>query len=79
MIAMIGPGQFTGEISQLGGRPSLAMGTAGADGCEAFPCDAADLRALLVGSAEIGEIVLRALILRRVSLLETADAGTVLV
>ncbi|CAO3409076.1 FAD-dependent oxidoreductase [Azospirillum largimobile] len=79
VIAMIGPGQFTGEISQLGGRPSLAMGTAGSDGCEAFPCDAADLRALLVGSAEIGEIVLRALILRRVSLLETADAGTVLV
>ncbi|HYF88649.1 FAD-dependent oxidoreductase [Azospirillum sp.] len=79
VIATIEPGQFTGEISQLGGRPSLAMGTAGPDGCEAFPCDTAHLRALLVGSADIGEIVLRALILRRVGLLETADAGSVLV
>jgi thioredoxin reductase (NADPH) len=78
-IAPVGPGQFTGELSQLGDRPSLAAGTAGPDGCMAFPCDAAHLRALLVGSAEIGETVMRALILRRVGLLESGDAGSVLV
>ncbi|MBK1840164.1 FAD-dependent oxidoreductase [Azospirillum sp. YIM B02556] len=78
-IAPVGPGQFTGELSQLGDRPSLAAGTAGPDGCSAFPCDTAHLRALLVGSAEIGETVMRALILRRVGLLESADAGSVLV
>ncbi|WP_377806916.1 FAD-dependent oxidoreductase [Azospirillum sp. A29] len=78
-IAAVGPGQFTGELSQLGDRPSLAAGTAGPDGCEAFPCDTAHLRALLIGSAEIGETVMRALILRRVGLLEAGDAGSVLV
>ena len=73
------PGMFSGEINQLVGRPSLAAGKASADGCTALPFDAAHLRALLVGSAEIGEIVMRALILRRVGLLESDRVGTVLV
>jgi len=59
-------GQFSGEISQLAGRESLASGRAGADGCVALPFDAAHVRALLIGSAELGEIVMRAFILRRV-------------
>ncbi|PWC31070.1 FAD-dependent oxidoreductase [Azospirillum sp. TSO35-2] len=78
-IAAVGPGQFTGELNQIGGRASLAAATAGPDGCVAFPCDAAHLRALLIGSADIGETVMRALILRRVSLLEEAESGSVLV
>ena len=72
-------GQFSGEVSQLAGRPSLAGGHAGAAGCTALPLDAAHLRALMIGSAEIGEIVMRALILRRVGLIETGGAGSVLV
>ena len=40
------------------------------DGCTALPFDPAHLRALMIGSAEIGEIVMRALILRRVGLIE---------
>jgi thioredoxin reductase (NADPH) len=71
--------QFTGEISQLSGAPSLAAGHAGAEGCLAVPFDAAHLRALMVGSAEVGEVVMRALILRRVGLIEAGGAGSVLV
>lgn len=72
-------GQFSGEINQLAGRPSIARGRAGPDGCTALPFDPAHLRALMIGSAELGEIVMRALILRRVELIEDAGAGTILI
>jgi thioredoxin reductase (NADPH) len=72
-------GQFSGELSQLSGRGSLAEGHAGPEGCTALPFDAAHLRALMVGSAELGEIVMRAFILRRVALLEAGNSGSVLV
>jgi thioredoxin reductase (NADPH) len=72
-------GQFSGEVSQLAGRQSLAAGRAGAGGCTALPFDAAHVRALMVGSAEIGEIMMRAFILRRVGLLEQGGSGSVLV
>jgi thioredoxin reductase (NADPH) len=73
------PGQFSGEVSQLAGRQSLAAGSAGAEGCTALPFDAAHVRALMIGSAEIGEILMRAFILRRVGLLEEGGVGSVLV
>jgi thioredoxin reductase (NADPH) len=73
------PGQFTGEVSQLAGRPSLVRGQAGPEGCTALPLDAAHTRALVIGSADIGELIMRAFILRRVALIGTGDAGSVLV
>jgi thioredoxin reductase (NADPH) len=73
------PGQFSGEVSQLAGRQSLAAGSAGAEGCTALPYDAAHVRALMIGSADIGEIMMRAFILRRVGLLESGGVGSVLV
>ena len=76
-ITTHGLGELTGEISQLAGGPSLAEGRAGADGAEAVPFDSAQLRSLVVGTAEVGEAVMRALILRRVFLIETG-AGLVL-
>ena len=72
-------GHITGEISQLTGRASLATGRAGPEGCTALPFDAAHLRALVVGSAEVGEILMRAFILRRVGLIQEGGAGSVLV
>jgi thioredoxin reductase (NADPH) len=72
-----GPGELTGEISQLAGGPALAEGRAGANGAEAVPFDSSQVRALVIGTAEIGETVMRALILRRVFLIE-AGAGMVL-
>ena len=70
-------GQFSGELTQLTGAPTLAEGRAGAKGCTAIAFDSGQLRALLIGSAEIGEILMRAYILRRVGLFETG-AGIVL-
>lgn len=72
-------GQFSGEISQLAGHGSLAAATAGPEGCLAVPLDSVHLRALVIGAAELGEIVMRALILRRVGLIECGTAGSVLV
>ena len=72
-------GQFSGEISQLGGRASLAAGIAGKQGCLAVPFDAAHLRALLIGSADLGELLMRAFILRRVGLINADNVGSILV
>lgn len=75
-----GAGSFSGEVSQLAGRASIATGRAGPHGCIAVPIDTAHLRALMVGSAELGEVVMRAFILRRVALIEEGGgAGSVLV
>jgi thioredoxin reductase (NADPH) len=69
------PGMMAGEVSQLAGGPSFVEGRASPDGCELMPFDATHLRALINGHAEVGEILMRAFILRRVALIE-AGAGT---
>jgi thioredoxin reductase (NADPH) len=76
-ITTHGPGELTGEISQLAGGSSLAQGRAGPQGAQAVPFESAQLRTLLVSTAEIGEAIMRAFILRRVFLIETG-AGLVL-
>ena len=78
-ITVLSPGQFTGEVSQLGGRGTLATARAGPEGATALPFDAPHLRALLIGAAELGEIVMRALILRRMGLLEAGVSGSILI
>jgi thioredoxin reductase (NADPH) len=78
-LVTLRPGQFTGEVSHLAGRSTLTGGVAGPNGCTALPFDSAHVRALLIGSAEVGEIVMRAFILRRVALIEEGGAGSVLV
>jgi thioredoxin reductase (NADPH) len=70
VIQTLESGQFTGELHQLTGSPSLAGCVAGRQGCTAVPLDALRMRALIVGSAELGEVIMRAFILRRVGLLE---------
>jgi thioredoxin reductase (NADPH) len=78
LFASCGPGQFSGEVSDLGGQASLAAACASPEGCVAYPFDAPHLRALLIGSVDIGELVMRALILRRVALLEGGGVGSVI-
>src|SRR6476469_6847460 len=78
-ITSLGPGQFSGEVSQLAGATTLASARAGPEGCTALPFDAAHVRALMIGSAEVGEIMMRAFILRRVGLIEEGGVGSVLV
>jgi thioredoxin reductase (NADPH) len=69
-LNMLASGHFTGELNQLTGGPALAGAIAGPDGCTALPLDAVRMRALIVGAAELGELIMRAFILRRVGLLE---------
>jgi thioredoxin reductase (NADPH) len=76
-LRVLASGQFTGELHELANRPSLTGAKAGPEGCVALPLNASRLRALIVGSAELGELIMRAFILRRVGLLERG-AGPVL-
>jgi thioredoxin reductase (NADPH) len=78
-VVSLSPGQFSGEVSQLSGRGTLASGSAGPEGCTALPFDAAHIRALMIGSAELGEILMRAFILRRVGLIQEGGAGSLLI
>jgi thioredoxin reductase (NADPH) len=78
-VVSLSPGQFSGEVSQLGGRGTLASGHAGPGGCVAIPFDAAHVRALVIGSAEVGELLMRAFILRRMALIRDGGAGSLLV
>src|SRR5690349_1952480 len=72
------PGAFLGELAQLSGAPALVDARA-AGAVEALVIPPDRLRALLVGEAEIGERIMRALILRRVGLLESGLGGPVIV
>jgi thioredoxin reductase (NADPH) len=78
-VILLTEGQFSGEISQLAGRGTLAAAQAGPEGCTALPFDAAHIRALVIGSAELGEIVMRAFILRRVALIQEGGVGSLLI
>ncbi|MCY1517377.1 Ferredoxin--NADP reductase [compost metagenome] len=77
-IARQGPGEFLAEVGQLSGRPALVDGHADEE-VEALVVPPDRLRALLVAEAELGERITRALILRRVALIESGAAGPVLI
>ena len=78
LIVTHGPGQFMGELATLAGRPVLIDAYA-TEPVEALIIPPEKLRALLIGEAELGERIMRALILRRVGLLETGAGGPVIV
>src|SRR5256885_4833924 len=70
-------GNFMGELAQLSARPYLVDEQALTD-VETVAIPADRLRALLIAEADLGERIMRALILRRVGLIE-AGAGPVIV
>ena len=77
-IARYAAGQFTGEVGQLSGGPALVDGVAEED-VEALLLAPAQLRALIIAEADLGERLVRALILRRVALLQAGASGVVLI
>ena len=76
-IVREGPGQFSGEIALLSDRYALTDGVAEED-VEVLLLPPAQLRALIIAEADLGERIVRALILRRVALLQSSASGPVL-
>jgi thioredoxin reductase (NADPH) len=78
LIVTHGPGAFTGELAQLEGEPVLVDVHAQTP-VEALVIPPNRLRALLIAEADLGERIMRAMILRRVSLIESGAGGPVIV
>jgi len=78
VVAVLGSGMFTGEVSQLSGRRSLVR-------CRAREASAlleigrANLRRIMQTDAGLGEIFLRAFMLRRVYLISHSVGDAVLI
>jgi thioredoxin reductase (NADPH) len=76
-IAVHGPGNFLGELALLSGRPALVDAIA-QEPVEALIIPSERLRALMIAEAELGERIMRALILRRVAILEASIGGPII-
>ncbi|KLU37157.1 thioredoxin reductase [Massilia sp. WF1] len=77
-VVEYGPGQFSGEVAVLSGRPPLVDGVA-VGVLEALAVDRESLHALLMAEAELGERLMRAFILRRVLLIGGHPGGPILI
>jgi thioredoxin reductase (NADPH) len=77
-IVEMGTGEFAGELAELSGLPSPVDVRAEGD-VEALIVPAEGMRSLVVAEADLGERIVRALILRRVYLIESKAAGPILI
>jgi thioredoxin reductase (NADPH) len=73
-----GPGQFLAEVGSLSGQPSLVDGHAEGE-VEALVISPENLRRLMIAEAELGERIMRSLILRRVSLIDSGVGGATII
>src|SRR5215218_9500380 len=78
LVAVHGPGQFTGETNMLSGRRSLVRARATEAG-EVIELDRERMLELVQTDSELGEILLRAFIFRRVELIAHGSSDVVLV
>jgi thioredoxin reductase (NADPH) len=78
LVAVHGPGQFTGEIQMLSGRRALVRARA-SEPSEVIELDREHLLALVQTDAELSEIIMRAFILRRVELIAHGFGDVVLI
>jgi thioredoxin reductase (NADPH) len=77
-IAVLGPGQFTGEVNLVTGRRSLARARVSEDG-EVLEVDGDALRTLVQTDSELSELFMRAFILRRLNLIQQGMGDVVLI
>jgi thioredoxin reductase (NADPH) len=77
-ITVLGPGEFTGELSALTGRRTLVRGHAKGP-LRALRIERARLKALIQLEPELSEIVMRAFILRRVALISKQQGDAVVI
>jgi thioredoxin reductase (NADPH) len=73
-----GPGQYLAEMAELSGIAALVDGTAVGD-VEALVVPPAGIRTMLVAEADLGEQIMRTLILRRLYLIKDEAGGVVLI
>jgi thioredoxin reductase (NADPH) len=78
LVAVHGPGQFTGEVNMLSGRPALVRGRVSESG-EVIELDRERFLTLVQTDSELSEIIMRAFILRRVELIAHGLGDVVLV
>jgi thioredoxin reductase (NADPH) len=78
LLVTHGPGQFSGEVGMLSGRPSLVRGRTG-EGGEVIELERERLLSIVQTDSELSEILLRAFILRRVELIAHGHGDVVLV
>ena len=78
IIAVQRPGQFTGETSMLSGRQALVNLRVGESG-EVIDVKRDDLLALVQTDSELGDIFMRAFILRRVELISHQFGDAILI
>ncbi len=78
IVAVLRPGRFTGEVSMLSGRQALVSLRVGEPG-EVIDVKRDDLLALVQNDSELGDIFLRAFILRRVELIAHRLGDVVLI
>jgi thioredoxin reductase (NADPH) len=77
-VVQHGPSEFSAEVGQLSGSMALVDGHAGED-LDVLLIPPDQLRALIIAEADLGERLMRALILRRVALIEAGASGPVLI
>src|SRR6266576_6436288 len=68
VVAVVGPGAFSGEVNMLSGRRTLVRIRAG-EPSEIIEIDREDLLALVQTDSELSEIFMRAFILRKLQLI----------
>jgi thioredoxin reductase (NADPH) len=73
-----GTGEFVAEVGQLSGQPAF-VDVHAIDNVEALLIPPENLRALMIEEPELGERIMRALVLRRVALIEAGAGGPVLI
>jgi thioredoxin reductase (NADPH) len=73
-----GPGAILGEMAQLAGQPTLVDGFAQGP-VEVLVIPPEQVRALLVAETELGDRIMHALMMRRVSMVEMGTGGPVIV
>src|SRR5215510_6773028 len=78
IVAVIQPGMFTGEVTMLSGRRGLAQ-TIATEPSEVIEVDRAELLSLVQQDSELGDILMRAFILRRLMLIAGQFGDVVLV
>ena len=78
LVAALVPGQFNGEVNMLSGRRALVQARASEAG-EVIEVERERLLTLVQTDGELGEILLRAFILRRVELIAQGIGDVVLV